>query len=111
MSQTTSRHGRSSVQDYRMVPSTNNPGPSPARAIAGRVVRLALGLAVAAASVAPLQAPSRLKDIAQFQGTRDNMPLGNGPLACLTGTGARPRTAGLPQQATIGLAPRPGGYP
>src|SRR3546814_3081614 len=71
-SQPASRHRRPSVQDCRMVPSTNNPGPSLARAIAGRVVRLALGLAVAAASVAPVQAQSRIKDIADFERSEEH---------------------------------------
>src|SRR3546814_12524080 len=91
-----------------MVPSTNNPGPSLARAIAGRVVRLALGLAVAAASVAPVQAQSRIKDIADFEGVRDNMLVGYGLVVGLQGSGDRLRNAVFTQETLIGMHARLG---
>src|SRR3546814_18892758 len=91
-----------------MVPSTNNPGPSLARAIAGRVVRLALGLAVAAASVAPVQAQSRIKDIADFEGVRDNMLVGYGLVVGLRGSGDRLRNAVFTKETLNGILARLG---
>jgi flagellar P-ring protein FlgI len=81
------------------------------RAAAWRVAAAAL-LALAAA--APLATPpasaqtARIKDIADFEGVRDNQLVGYGLVVGLAGTGDRLRTAPFTRQTLIGMLERLG---
>lgn len=51
------------------------------------VILVALSLALTVMSLTPADANSRIKDIAEFEGVRDNMLVGYGIVVGLNGTG------------------------
>lgn len=91
-----------------MIRSPNSFRLTPARAVLGRMLRLALALAVLVAPMAPAQAQSRIKDIADFEGVRDNMLVGYGLVVGLKGSGDRLKNAVFTKETLIGMLARLG---
>ena len=98
---------------------TRNVNPFPARSHRGFGAIRAIGmrrlLAAAAASLwlailyaAPAFAASRIKDIAEFEGVRDNPLVGYGLIVGLNGTGDKLTNAGFTRQSLIGMLERLG---
>ncbi len=71
----------------RVPQETSAPGQPGLRAAARRLVAAFAALALAALAAAPLAAASRVKDIADFEGIRDNHLVGYGLVVGLNGTG------------------------
>lgn len=70
---------------------------------------LVLGLAVAAAAgAAAAQTPSRIKDVADFEGVRDNLLVGYGLVVGLNGTGDDLDSAVFTRESLIGMLQRLG---
>ncbi len=74
-----------------------------------RVLALALlGVAVAIAAAGAAQAQSRIKDIVEFEGIRDNMLVGYGLVVGLNGTGDDLGSAPFTRESLIGMLQRLG---
>lgn len=73
-----------------------------------RTVVLVVALLLAALLPAPLQAQSRIKDIADFEGVRDNLLVGYGLVVGLDGTGDDLDSAIFTRQSLIGMLERMG---
>src|SRR5437763_1727568 len=69
---------------------------------------LAAALAVLALSAAPAFAKSRIKDIVEFEGVRDNMLVGYGIVVGLSGTGDALRNAPMTKQSLEAMLERLG---
>jgi flagellar P-ring protein precursor FlgI len=69
---------------------------------------IALTLVVASVAVTPASANSRIKDIADFEGVRDNMLVGYGLVVGLNGTGDTLTNSPFTQQSLIGMLERLG---
>jgi flagellar P-ring protein precursor FlgI len=80
----------------------------PRRRGAARFVRLAALFALAVAAVSPAHAQSRIKDIADFEGVRENMLVGYGLVVGLNGTGDTLNNAAFTKQSLIGMLERLG---
>ena len=73
-----------------------------------RLALAALVTLAAAAGAGPAQAGSRIKDIADFEGIRDNMLVGYGLVVGLNGTGDGLNNSPFTQQSLIGMLERLG---
>ena len=76
-----------------------------------RVAKILVAVALVAtpfAMPAPAAGQSRIKDIIQFEGVRDNMLVGYGLVVGLNGTGDTLTTAPFTQQSLIGMLERLG---
>ena len=91
-----------------MVPSSNMTRRPSARAAFGVVLRLALAFAVLAAPLSAPNAQSRIKDIADVEGVRDNMLVGYGLVVGLKGSGDRLKNAVFTKETLIGMLARLG---
>lgn len=80
-------------------------GPRPALAVLAAAILLALGVALTAPSV---EAASRIKDISDFEGVRDNMLVGYGLVVGLDGTGDGLSNSPFTEQSLIGMLERLG---
>jgi flagellar P-ring protein precursor FlgI len=69
---------------------------------------LAAGALMAWPAVGPAQAKSRIKDIVQFEGVRENMLVGYGIVVGLNGTGDALRNAPFTQQSLVAMLERLG---
>jgi len=69
---------------------------------------LCLGLAVAAVAPAPAAAQTRIKDIVEFEGVRDNLLIGYGLVVGLNGTGDTLRNSPFTEQSLTGMLERLG---
>ncbi|HYM32834.1 MAG TPA: flagellar basal body P-ring protein FlgI [Candidatus Cybelea sp.] len=82
------------------------------RFVAGRLLRSVFGfvltLALLAAQVCPAAAISRIKDIADFEGVRENMLVGYGLVVGLDGTGDSLRNAPFTRQSLDAMLERMG---
>jgi flagellar P-ring protein precursor FlgI len=74
---------------------------------AGRALALGLMLGLGLAHAAAAQ-PVRIKDIADFEGVRDNQLVGYGLIVGLAGTGDRLRTSPFTRQSLVGMLERLG---
>ena len=70
--------------------------------------KIAAALLLLACLAAPARADVRIKDIADFEGVRDNQLVGYGLIVGLNGTGDRLRTAVFTRQTLIGMLERLG---
>ncbi|HIJ64003.1 MAG TPA: flagellar basal body P-ring protein FlgI, partial [Rhodospirillaceae bacterium] len=68
----------------------------------------AFAVAVFAALTGPADAASRIKDIADFEGVRDNMLVGYGLVVGLSGTGDKMQNAPFTQESLVGMLERLG---
>lgn len=91
-----------------MALSSNMTRPSPTRTVLGAVLRLALAFAVLVAPLSPATAQSRIKDIADVEGVRDNMLVGYGLVVGLKGSGDRLKNAVFTKETLIGMLARLG---
>ena len=91
-----------------MAPSSNMTRPSSTRTVLGAVLRLALAFAVLVAPLSPATAQSRIKDIADVEGVRDNMLVGYGLVVGLKGSGDRLKNAVFTKETLIGMLARLG---
>ncbi|MET4699412.1 flagellar P-ring protein precursor FlgI [Constrictibacter sp. MBR-5] len=91
-----------------MAPSSNMTHPSSTRTVLGAVLRLALAFAVLVAPLSPATAQSRIKDIADVEGVRDNMLVGYGLVVGLKGSGDRLKNAVFTKETLIGMLARLG---
>ena len=73
-----------------------------------RLHRLAVGLIAAMACAGPALARSRIKDIVDFEGVRENMLVGYGIVVGLNGTGDALRNAPMTQQSLEAMLERLG---
>jgi flagellar P-ring protein precursor FlgI len=74
-----------------------------------RLAKMALVVALALLpSLAAIAQPVRIKDIADFEGVRDNQLVGYGLVVGLNGTGDRLRTAIFTRQSLVGMLERLG---
>ncbi|MEK0085001.1 flagellar basal body P-ring protein FlgI [Benzoatithermus flavus] len=75
-----------------------------------RPSRLAAAVLLAFCLAAPVveAAPARIKDIAEFQGVRENMLIGYGLVTGLNGTGDNLRSSPFTQQSLVGMLERLG---
>ncbi|HYE49300.1 MAG TPA: flagellar basal body P-ring protein FlgI [Azospirillaceae bacterium] len=78
------------------------------RRLVRTAARAAAGLALAAALALPAAAQSRLKDIADVEGVRDNMLVGYGLVVGLNGTGDTINNSPMTEQSLIGMLERMG---
>jgi flagellar P-ring protein precursor FlgI len=82
---------------------------APSIALAGRPLRLAaLAALLCAAFAAPVDAASRIKDLAEIEGVRDNQLIGYGLVVGLNGTGDTLANATFTRQSLIGMLERLG---
>ncbi|MFN4088614.1 MAG: flagellar basal body P-ring protein FlgI [Alphaproteobacteria bacterium] len=88
--------------------STTSPRLSFGRAFLGVALRLAMVVAISVAPLAPAHAQSRIKDIADFEGVRDNMLVGYGLVVGLKGSGDRLKSAVFTKETLIGMLARLG---
>jgi flagellar P-ring protein precursor FlgI len=72
------------------------------------VAALCLGLAAAAVAPAPAAAQTRIKDIVEFEGVRDNLLIGYGLVVGLNGTGDTLRNSPFTEQSLTGMLERLG---
>lgn len=72
------------------------------------VILVALSLALTVMSLTPADANSRIKDIAEFEGVRDNMLVGYGIVVGLNGTGDTLSSEIYTRQSLIGMLERLG---
>lgn len=93
---------------FRMTfrPTRSCPGHPRRRAAAKKIAAALMGAVLAAAQ--PAAAGSRVKDIADFQGVRDNLLVGYGLVVGLNGTGDDLDDAGFTRQSLIGMLERLG---
>ncbi len=87
---------------------SNMTRPSSTRTVLGAVLRLALAFAVLVAPLSPATAQSRIKDIADVEGVRDNMLVGYGLVVGLKGSGDRLKNAVFTKETLIGMLARLG---
>jgi flagellar P-ring protein precursor FlgI len=80
----------------------------PAEALAGLVGRSMLAFAVAISLCGTAQAQSRIKDIVDFEGVRDNLLVGYGLVVGLNGTGDDLKSAPFTRESLIGMLQRLG---
>ncbi len=80
---------------------------SPARRYRG-LLALTLGFAFLGASISPARPASRIKDIADFEGVRENVLIGYGLVVGLNGTGDTLRNAVFTQESLIAMLERLG---
>lgn len=86
-----------------------NSGPSSGLRSIGRFLFMALAVvALGGALAAPAQAKSRIKDIASFEGIRDNLLIGYGLVVGLNGTGDSLRNAPFTRQSLEAMLERLG---
>src|ERR1700749_4155676 len=83
----------------------------PMRALYIRVLTLVLAAVMAAAPVTPALAFSRVKDLVEIQGIRDNMLVGYGLVVGLNGTGDSLKNAPFTQQSIQTMLERLGVNP
>lgn len=88
------------------MPNQNLSRPTAALLTLTRMSLLALGLVLTAAATA--EANSRLKDIADFEGVRDNQLIGYGLVVGLNGTGDSLTNSPFTKQSLIGMLERLG---
>jgi len=81
---------------------------APGRAGAPWRAFLAVLLALAVAAPAPARAVSRIKDIADFEGVRDNLLIGYGLVVGLNGTGDTLKNAVFTQESLVAMLERLG---
>lgn len=92
-----------------MQPTTMKAFLEPVRAPLARLLAAALlGLVLSAAVAAPAQAAARVKDIADFEGIRDNMLVGYGLVVGLNGTGDSLTNSVFTQQSLVSMLERLG---
>jgi len=85
------------------LPRRRRPAPAAARALLG-----ALALVLAATLAAPAGASSRIKDITDFEGVRDNPLVGYGLVVGLNGTGDSLRNSGFTAESLQAMLERLG---
>ena len=84
------------------------PSGSPRHHSGGSALRLLALALVGLMLAAPAHASSRIKDIADFEGVRDNPLVGYGLIVGLNGTGDKLTNAGFTLQSLIGMLERMG---
>jgi len=101
------------MPNVRFATAASRPCRQPRAALAARALSLAaalgfaLGLALDSGSAAA-QAQSRIKDVADFEGVRDNMLVGYGLVVGLNGTGDDLDSAVFTRESLIGMLQRLG---